>query len=273
MISSVGSSAASQLLSTLLSKLASASSASSATSSSSQSTATSAVSAFQQAIPGESCKGSSSAVSPLSGDVLQALIALQAQQDGGASATTAGTNSPDPVQQLFSAMDSDGDGEVSQSEMESYIEGVGGTQAQADALFTSLDQDTSSGVTESDMANALSQAQQSHQAWRGHHHHHGMDGQSDQADQVSNTLLQALDSNDDGSVSADEFTSFMTANGVSSTDAQNDFTALDTTGTGSLTSADFAKAWQAYTSQSSGNILASFLGAMAQTGSTTSVSA
>ena len=124
------------------------------------------------------------------------------------------------------------------------------------------------------MSNAVSQAQQSQQAWHGHHHHHhGMGGQNDQADQVSNTLLQALDTNDDGSVSEDEFTNFMTANGVSSTDAQNDFTALDSSGSGSLTSADFAKAWQAYTSQSSGTIMASFLGAMADTGSTTSVTA
>lgn len=269
MISSVGSSAASQLLATLLSKLASASSPSSA--SSSQSSMTGTVSAFQQAIPGDSGTSSAPPVSPLSGNVLEALIALQAQQGSSTQAPGASTNSSNPVQQLFSAMDSDGDGEVSQSEMETYIEGAGGTQAQADALYTSLDRNGSSGVTEIDMANAVSKSQQTQQPWHGHHHrHHGMDG-SNQGDRVANTLLQALDSNDDGSVSDSEFTNFMTANGVSPADAQNDFTALDSGNSGALTSADFAKAWQAYTSQSSGNILASFLGAMADTG--TSVSA
>ncbi|MGN6517330.1 MAG: EF-hand domain-containing protein [Rhizomicrobium sp.] len=266
MVASVGSGATSQLLSTLLQKLSSASSTSSSSSSSSTTTAT--VSAFQQALPGDSQNCLAPPPTPtLSGDVLNALMALQAQAGG-----TSQTSGDSPVQQLFSAMDSDGDGEVSQSEMESYIEKQGGTQAQADALFNSLDQGNSSsgGISEGQMQSAATQ-QTSHA--HHHHRHHGAEG-SKTGDDVANKLLQALDSNDDGSVSEDEFSNFITANGGTAADAQNDFAELDTSGSGSLTSADFAKAWNAYqaqqSAQSSGNMMVSLLD---QLGKATSVTA
>jgi Ca2+-binding EF-hand superfamily protein len=190
-------------------------------------------------------------------------------------------------------MDSNGDGSVSESEMESYIEGVGGTQADADSLYTALSSQTASttsatgasstaGITESQMASALSQAQaaQSGQAGGAHHHHHhhgaGGGGQN-QADGVANTLLQALDTNDDGSVSESEFTSFVPANGGTAADASSDFAALNSSGSGSLTSADFAKAWSnlqaQQTSQSSGSMVVSLLDAFAKAGSTAGAAA
>jgi len=269
MVGSVGSSAASQLLSTLLQKLASASSTSS--SSSSSSTATASVSGFQQALPGDTKKSLTPPPTPtLNGDILSALIALQAQTGSAASASTSGDGSS-PVQQLFSAMDSDGDGEVSQTEMESYIEKQGGTQAQADALFNSLDQGNSSsgGIGEDQMQAAVTNARQSFQAHH-HRHHHGMAGNAS-GDNVANSLLQALDTNDDGSVSEDEFSDFFSANGGSASDAQNAFAALDTSGSGALTSADFAKAWNAYqaqqSAQSSGNMMISMLDKLGQAAS------
>jgi Ca2+-binding EF-hand superfamily protein len=188
-----------------------------------------------------------------------ALMALQAQSGAAAGGTSTSSSSQggaaDPVQRLFSAMDSDGDGEVSQSEMEAYIEKQGGTQAQADSLFSALDQSNaasggSSGISESQMASAVSQSQQAHGAHH-RHHHHKSSGTNDQADNVANTLLQAMDSNDDGSVSEDEFSNFVTANGGTAQDASSDFAALNTSGSNALTSADFAKAFNAYQAQQS----------------------
>lgn len=285
MIASVAAGAASQLLSALLSKLSSSSATSSASSSSS-STLTATTSAFAQAIPGESNSATSAPpTSPLSGDVLMALMALQAQSGATAGDTSTSSSSPgsatDPVQQLFSAMDSDGDGEVSQSEMEAYIEKQGGTQAQADSLFSALDQSNaasggSSGISESQMASAVSQSQQAHGAH--HRHHHKSGGTNDQADNVANTLLQAMDSNDDGSVSEDEFSNFITANGGTAADASSDFAALNTSGSNALTSADFAKAFNAYqaqqSTQSQGSMMVSLLDQLSSAmGNGTSVTA
>jgi Ca2+-binding EF-hand superfamily protein len=195
-------------------------------------------------------------------------------------------------------MDTNGDGSISQSEMESYIEGVGGTQAQADSLYNAISQNGSAsnaaagapaGISESQMANAASQTAQSgqvsgaHHHHHHHHHHHAQGGGQNQADSVSNSLLQAMDTDDDGSVSESEFSNFVTANGGTSADAASDFASLDSSGSGSLTSADFAKAWSnlqaQQTSQSSGTMVVSLLDAFAKAGgansntATTSVSA
>jgi Ca2+-binding EF-hand superfamily protein len=94
-------------------------------------------------------------------------------------------------------------------------------------------------------------------------------------------LLQALDTDDDGSVSESELSNFVTANGGTAAQAANDFSALDTSGSGSLTSADFATAWSnlqaQQTSQSSGTMVVSLLDAFTKANtastSTTSVSA
>ncbi|HEY7976982.1 MAG TPA: EF-hand domain-containing protein [Rhizomicrobium sp.] len=274
--------AASQLLSTLLSKLSSSSATSS---SSTSSTSTVATSAFQQAMPGAGKSAiSAPPTSPLSGDMLMALMSLQAQSGATAATPTSASSSSsaaNPVQQLFSAMDSDGDGNVSQSEMESYIEKQGGTQGQADSLFSTLNQTnsaggSSSGISESQMANAVSQAQQAHQTHGGHHYHKS-GGANEQADNTASALLQALDGNDDGSVSEDEFSSFITANGGTAADASSDFAALNTSGSNALTSADFAKAFNAYqtqqNTQSPGSMVVSLLNQLAGASGTTSISA
>ncbi|HEY4123464.1 MAG TPA: EF-hand domain-containing protein, partial [Rhizomicrobium sp.] len=248
MIAAAG--AATQLLSTLLSKLSSSYSAASSTS-----TTPALTSAMQQAMPGDASPPKPAPKPQLSAQTLLALVALQSQNGGTASNGSSSTASSDPVQKLFSAMDTDGDGKVSQSEMESYIEKQGGTQAQADSLFSTLNQTNpatggASGVSESQMASAVSQAQQVQQAHGSHHHHHHKSGGAgDQADNTASSLLQALDGNDDGSVSEDELSNFITANGGTAADASSDFAALNTSGSNALTSADFAKAYNAYQTQ------------------------
>jgi Ca2+-binding EF-hand superfamily protein len=281
MTSSVSANPASQLLSALLSQL-------SASSSSSSSTATTMTMAMAQVTPtagGSSCNAlTGSTTAGLTSETLDALMTLQ-QLDGSAAGSNSASTS-NPMQQLFSAVDSNGDGSVSQTEMESYIEGVGGTQAQADSLYNAISQNgtsagaSSSGISESQMASAASPTQAA-QGGGHHHHHRKVQGSGDQADNVANSLLQTLDTNDDGSVGEGEFSNFVTANGGSAAQAASDFSALDTSGSSSLTSADFATAWSnlqaQQTSQSSGTMMVSLLDAFAKanttTNSTTSVSA
>jgi Ca2+-binding EF-hand superfamily protein len=274
MIAAAAAGAASQLLSTLLSKLSS-----SYAPSSSSSTTPALTSAMQQAMPGDAAPPKPAPKPQLSEQTLLALVALQAQNGGSAASSGGSTASSDPVQKLFSAMDSDGNGTVSQSEMESYIEKQGGTQGQADSLFSAINQTNSatsgsSGISESQMASAVSQAQQVQQA---HHHHHKSGGANEQADNTASALLQALDGNDDRSVSEDEFSSFITANGGTAADASSDFAALNASGSNALTSADFAKAFNAYqtqqNTQSPGSMVVSLLNQLAGASGATSISA
>ena len=176
----------------------------------------------------------------LSSQILATLMQLQ-------GATTGSAN---PVQNLFNAMDADGDGSVSQSEMEGYLEKtVGATQGQADALYTSLDPNGgSSGLSESQMAGAAAtQGTMPH-----HHHHHHHAGGAGNSTDPADTLMSILDANQDGAVSQSEFSSAVTANGGTASEASSDFTALDSGKSGSLTSADFATAWQNIQSQQGG---------------------
>jgi Ca2+-binding EF-hand superfamily protein len=274
-VAAFAASSASQLLSSLFSALDPTTSASSSLSS----PAVFASSCSQPTAAASSNALTGSATPQLSGQILMTLMAMQQQGATGSltaaaspASASASASSADPLQQLFSAMDTDGNGSVSQSEMESYIENAGGTQAQADSLFSALDQNGASGISEGQMSSAVQQAQSG--GGHHHHHHHKVGGSSDPTDQMANTLLQAMDTDDDGAVSQSEFTGFVTANGGTAADAAGDFAALDGSGSGSLTSADFAKAWQnmqsQQTSQSSGSMVVSMLDAFAKAGASTS---
>jgi Ca2+-binding EF-hand superfamily protein len=173
---------------------------------------------------------SSTSASTLANPLEQLLSSLDANLSTSSSASTMAT----PLQQLFSAMDANGDGSVSESEMEGYIEKLGGTQSQADALYSQLDGNSASGISQQQLADAVSP-----QHGGGGHHHHHVGGE-----QAIDGLMQAMDSNGDGSVSQSEFTSFMTANGASASDAASDFSALDPSGSGSLTTASLTQAWE-----------------------------
>lgn len=140
--------------------------------------------------------GSGSAT--IGGEVLKLLVQMQQQLGAGASGTsttaTASTSTMvNPLSQLFSAMDSDGDGSVSESEMESYIETQGGTQNQADALYAQLDQNGSNGISRQQLADPVPASG----AGGGHrHHHHHVGG----GDRTASSLIQTPDiGGDDGS--------------------------------------------------------------------------
>jgi Ca2+-binding EF-hand superfamily protein len=180
-----------------------------------------------------SCAGGSGKTA-LSSDILRVLMAMQEQ--AAPQATQAGAAN-DPAQQLFAAMDSDGDGAVSQSEMESYIEQQGGTQQQADTLYSSLNPSGAAGITESDIA---SDAQQTAGAAQGHHHHHHHKG-GGIADKAAQDLTQLADTNQDGQVSQNEFESLISQLGGSTSEADQDYAAL-TAGAGTLTASTLASA-------------------------------
>lgn len=197
-------------------------------------------------------------------DQIMALL-VQMQQQPGSDAAQAGAPPPPPgndsIQQLFSAMDTDGDGKVSQQEMETYITGKGGTQDQADALFSSLTQgasgpDTSGGILEQQLASDVSQAQQA----MPHHHHHHHGGPPPGADtnsgsDIASQIFSALDTNQDGKVSSDELAAaFNTSNtsdgtGTSSADTSKLFSQIDSNGDGSLSSGELGSFLTSLTNQ------------------------
>lgn len=104
---------------------------------------------------GTSPMGSGSAPTFESG-TLAALISLQGQ-----SASAVVGQSPSD---LFSQLDTDGDGQISKTEFEQALGGVGVDTQSADALFGKLDANNDGDVSPSELSKG-----------RGHHHHHHVD--------------------------------------------------------------------------------------------------
>ena len=184
----------------------------------------------------------------VSSEILALLVKLQQQTGSSAaststsistlSASTSIATSSDPLSQLMAAMDTDGDGEISQTEMESYVQTkLGGTTAQADALFAGLNNGGTGNLTATQLQNDLQQANGGVHGHHGHHHHHGAS-----ADQVGNDLVKAMDSDGDGSVSQSEFETFVTGLGGTTSQADADFASLDPGNTGSVGATAFANA-------------------------------
>ncbi|HZL31673.1 MAG TPA: EF-hand domain-containing protein [Pseudolabrys sp.] len=82
--------------------------------------------------------------------MLSTLISLQSQQ----------TQQPSP---LFSKLDSDGDGQISQSEFENAATKAGASKDMADAVFAKIDGDSDGSVSQSELTKA--------DHGGGHHHH------------------------------------------------------------------------------------------------------
>jgi hypothetical protein len=96
---------------------------------------------------------------PFKDSTMAALIALKGQDAGSSN----GTGS---AQSLFAKLDTDGDGKVSQSELESALNPSGVDTASADALFTKLDRNGDGSIDQGELTSATR---------RGHgRHHHGM---------------------------------------------------------------------------------------------------
>ena len=103
-----------------------------------------------------------SAASQISPATMSELLAAQSQSS---TSTPASTSASSALQDLFSQIDGNGDGEITKSEFESAL-GAGGTNlAQADDVFDKLDSNGDGSVSPSELSSALKGA-------GGHHGHH-----------------------------------------------------------------------------------------------------
>lgn len=109
----------------------------------------------------------SSGFSQISPATMSALLAAQGQASTTSTAS-APTSPSSALQDLFSQIDANGDGQISKSEFENAL-GAGGTNlAQADAVFNKLDANGDGSVSLKEMSQALQGAG----GKSGHHHHH-----------------------------------------------------------------------------------------------------
>jgi hypothetical protein len=118
-----------------------------------------------------------SGLSQLSPTTLSALLAAQSQSSSGATTTSAPTDPSSALQDLFSQIDTNGNGQISKAEFENAL-GAGGTNlAQADKVFNKLDTNGDGSVSLSELKSALQGAG----GKGGHHGHHvaSSDGSSD----------------------------------------------------------------------------------------------
>lgn len=128
----------------------------------------------------------------ISPQTMSALLAAQSQSADGSQASSTPTSRSAALQDLFSQIDANGDGQISKTEFENAL-GAGGTNlAQADSVFGKLDTNGDGSVSLKEMGNALT--------GRGHHHLHaggagGTSGANGSGSNGSNSdpLLQALD--------------------------------------------------------------------------------
>jgi Ca2+-binding EF-hand superfamily protein len=134
----------------------------------------------------------------LSPDTYAQLLAAQNQS---ADQTQTSQGKSDAFKDLFSKLDSNGNGQISKTEFEASL-GAGGTNVKAaDSVFGKLDQDGNGSVSASELGSILKSP-----AGGGHSRHHGAGG-SKSGGGGTDALLQALDgssssvSNSDGSTS------------------------------------------------------------------------
>ena len=153
-------------------------------------------------------------------------------------------------QSLFSKIDGDSDGNISKTELESAVTKAGGTTASADALFTSLDSDGSSAVSQDEFSNNFSSALFSdgvgahliaHQAKKGTGESADTSGASAVAGvpHFGHHLFSKIDSDGDGSITKTELETAVTANGGTTEAADALYSALDPDGTGSVSASQF----------------------------------
>jgi hypothetical protein len=127
-------------------------------------------------------------VSQISPQTMSALLAAQSQSTDATGSTP--SVSSDPLQNLFSLIDGNGDGKISKSEFESAL-GAGGTNlANADSVFGKLDKNGDGNVDLNELKSAL-------QGTGGHHHHHAASpgdagGDGGGSNGSSDPLAQAL---------------------------------------------------------------------------------
>ena len=155
---------------------------------------------------------------------------------------------------LMKAGDADGDGKMSASELSSALaanapegaKGKGIEDKMASDIMSALDTDGDGGLSSSEISSAITTAaanQSSTQATRGAHgHHHGPppSGGAEGAS-ASSGVFESLDTNKDGTVSAEELAAANSSDSTSGTSAASDLIkTADQDGDGTLSGGEFA---------------------------------
>jgi hypothetical protein len=122
---------------------------------------------------GAAATGSTATATPLAPDTMSALLTVQG------NGQTPMVNGDAFSQQLFSMLDANGDGSISQSEFDQVFSKNGDT-SKADAIFAQLDANHDGNVSPDELTNALSGqgqgGQNGGQVSHHRHHHHGLGG-------------------------------------------------------------------------------------------------
>jgi Ca2+-binding EF-hand superfamily protein len=159
---------------------------------------------------------------------------IQAQAD---QTTSASSSQPQGhgghLKQLFNSIDSNGDGSITQSELEKAVTGAGGTTQQADQLFSALDPNGTGSVSLQQFVSGMKQIHQAASAASG-----------TPSDGGVSQLFNSIDANGDGSITKSELEKAFAAQNLPTSNADTLFAALDPNGTGSITEQQFASGLQ-----------------------------
>ena len=189
--------------------------------------------------------GPAPATAQLATQTLSGLLAAQQSQPPSAS---------DLAKQMISALDTDGDGQLSLSEIDNALGAESGTAGSQIASAVSQLDTNGDGKLSADELTAGLEAAKAHGSGGGHHHHHHAESAS--SSDLASQLIASADSNNDGVLSSDEVakalgidTSSTTGTAGSSTtsDAFSQvFASLDTNGDGSLSASELTAGIDAF---------------------------
>lgn len=165
-------------------------------------------------------------------------------------------------QKIFSSIDSDGNGSITKTELESAVTKAGGTTGQADALYSQLDPNDTGSVSESQFSANMPVPMLSPQMMSQLISYQSGDG-SDSAGsvggigggnpgaQIASDLFSSIDTDGDGSITKSELESAVTSAGGTTDEADALYAKLDPDNTGSVRESTFAQDLQPPPSSSS----------------------
>jgi Ca2+-binding EF-hand superfamily protein len=157
------------------------------------------------------------------------LFAMQAQESGGGQpppppADNENGTKPD-VSEFFSSIDSDGDGNVSQTELGSFLQAQGGSEDDAAKIFSALDSDGNGSVSEDELAQSVERGRPQRAEHR----------PPPSAADLAEKLFSEADTDSNGSLTKTELEEYVKSSGGTAEQADELFATLDTEGTGSVT--------------------------------------
>ena len=205
-----------------------------------------------QEVPGSDDAGTTStpaagpapASAQLATQTLSGLLAAQQSQPPSAS---------DLANQMISSLDTDGDGQLSLSEIDKALGADSGSSgSQIAAAVSQLDTNGDGSLSAYELTTGL-EAAKAHGGGGHHHHHHA---ESASSSDLASQLIASADSNSDGVLSSDEVAKALgidtastagTAGSSATSDAFSQvFASLDTNGDGSLSASELTAGIDAF---------------------------